>query len=58
MQNGHQYQPSGLEYDPHNRLKHTDLWFEVGTRAEDEWPKSKNANVRCCLLFLSLIIAD
>jgi len=31
----------GFEYDPHNKLRHTDLWFE-----EDpvkEWPKSKYA---------------
>lgn len=33
----------GFEYDPYNRLKHTDLWFEVGTKPEDEWPLSKNA---------------
>lgn len=34
----------GFEYDPYNRLKHTDLWFEVGTKPEDEWPLSKNAH--------------
>lgn len=31
----------GFEYDPHNKLKHLDFWYE-----EDpvkEWPKSKNA---------------
>jgi hypothetical protein len=36
----------GFEYDPHNRLKHTDLWYEVGTKPEQEWPISKNALVR------------
>lgn len=35
----------GFEYDPHNKLRHTDLWFEVGTNPVDEWPKSKNAEV-------------
>lgn len=29
-----------FEYDPWNKLKHTDLWYEVD--AEAEWPKSKN----------------
>lgn len=33
----------GFEYDPHNRLRHTDLWFEVGTDPRAEWPLSKNA---------------
>jgi len=33
----------GFEYDPHNRLKHTDLWFEVGTDPKEEWIPSKNA---------------
>jgi len=31
----------GFEYDPHNKLRHLDYWYE-----EDpvkEWPKSKNA---------------
>ena len=30
-----------FEYDPHNKLKHTDYWFEVDAKAE--WPISKNA---------------
>ncbi|KAI7788671.1 RNA polymerase Rpb3/RpoA insert domain-containing protein [Diaporthe eres] len=36
----------GFEYDPHNKLGHTDLWFEgkgEGARAEHEWPESKYA---------------
>ncbi|EGG02702.1 uncharacterized protein MELLADRAFT_72730 [Melampsora larici-populina 98AG31] len=33
----------GFEYDPHNRLGHTDLWYEVGTDARAEWPLTKNA---------------
>jgi DNA-directed RNA polymerase II subunit RPB3 len=33
----------GFEYDPHNRLQHTDLWYEQGTDAKAEWPVSKNA---------------
>ncbi|KAK7204645.1 hypothetical protein BZA70DRAFT_279677 [Myxozyma melibiosi] len=32
----------GFEYDPWNKLRHTDYWFEVS--AEQEWPKSKNAD--------------
>jgi DNA-directed RNA polymerase II subunit RPB3 len=32
----------GFEYDPWNKLKHTDYWFEED--AEKEWPKSKNAD--------------
>lgn len=32
----------GFEYDPHNRLGHTDLWFERGTDPKKEWPVSKN----------------
>lgn len=32
----------GFEYDPYNKLKHTDLWFEVGTDPKDEWPISEN----------------
>ncbi|KAK9474243.1 DNA-directed RNA polymerase [Dipodascopsis tothii] len=31
-----------FEYDPWNKLRHTDYWFEVS--AEQEWPKSKNAD--------------
>ncbi|KAJ8097329.1 DNA-directed RNA polymerase [Lipomyces tetrasporus] len=31
-----------FEYDPWNKLRHTDHWFEVS--AEREWPKSKNAS--------------
>lgn len=30
----------GFEYDPHNNLGHTDMWFESkeeGAKAEDEW---------------------
>lgn len=36
----------GFEYDPYNKLKHTDLWFEVGTDPKDEWPVSENGKVR------------
>lgn len=32
----------GFEYDPHNKLQHTDLWYEVGTDPRDEWPVSDN----------------
>ncbi|GAA5867034.1 hypothetical protein JCM3774_003762 [Rhodotorula dairenensis] len=32
----------GFEYDPYNKLKHTDLWYEVGTDPKDEWPISEN----------------
>ncbi|CAD6572382.1 MAG: 45 kDa subunit of RNA polymerase II [Cyphobasidiales sp. Tagirdzhanova-0007] len=32
----------GFEYDPHNRLGHTDLWYERGTDPKKEWPVSKN----------------
>ncbi|GJN90179.1 hypothetical protein Rhopal_003178-T1 [Rhodotorula paludigena] len=32
----------GFEYDPYNKLKHTDLWYEVGTDPKDEWPVSEN----------------
>ncbi|GAA5890041.1 hypothetical protein JCM6882_009209 [Rhodosporidiobolus microsporus] len=32
----------GFEYDPYNKLKHTDLWFEVGTDPKVEWPVSDN----------------
>ncbi|GMM49753.1 DNA-directed RNA polymerase II core subunit [Starmerella bacillaris] len=31
-----------FEYDPWNKLKHTDLWYEVD--ADKEWPKSKNCD--------------
>ncbi|KAG9249021.1 DNA-directed RNA polymerase [Calycina marina] len=31
----------GFEYDPHNKLKHTDLWFEKSIA--EEWPASKHA---------------
>lgn len=31
----------GFEYDPHNKLRHTTLWYE-GTNAKEEWPESKN----------------
>lgn len=30
----------GFEYDPWNKLKHTDYWYE--NDAEEEWPKSEN----------------
>ncbi|CAG9938853.1 unnamed protein product [Clonostachys rosea f. rosea IK726] len=33
----------GFEYDPHNKLNHTDLWFENDTDPNKEWPKSKHA---------------
>lgn len=32
----------GFEYDPHNKLRHTELWFEED--AKKEWPPSKNAS--------------
>lgn len=32
----------GFEYDPWNKLKHTDYWYEVD--AEEEWPKSRNCD--------------
>lgn len=35
----------GFEYDPYNKLRHTDLWFEVGTDPVKEWPVSVNAGV-------------
>jgi len=31
----------GFEYDPHNKLRHMDLWYEED--AQKEWPKSKYA---------------
>ncbi|CDR36979.1 CYFA0S01e06062g1_1 [Cyberlindnera fabianii] len=31
----------GFEYDPWNKLKHTDYWYEESV--EEEWPKSANA---------------
>lgn len=31
-----------FEYDPWNKLKHTDLWYEES--AESEWPKSRNCD--------------
>ena len=31
----------GFEYDPHNRLRHVDYWYEED--AAKEWPKTKNA---------------
>ncbi|KAK4054980.1 RNA polymerase II subunit 3 [Microbotryomycetes sp. JL221] len=33
----------GFEYDPWNKLRHTDLWYEVGTDPRVEWPVSTNA---------------
>lgn len=32
----------GFEYDPYNKMKHTDLWYEED--AETEWPKSSNVD--------------
>ncbi|KAI9665664.1 MAG: 45 kDa subunit of RNA polymerase II [Bathelium mastoideum] len=32
----------GFEYDPHNRLRHLDYWFE--NNPKDEWPVSTNAD--------------
>lgn len=31
----------GFEYDPHNKLRHADLWYEADKLGE--WPPSKNA---------------
>lgn len=33
----------GFEYDPWNKLKHTDYWYEVD--AAEEWPKSENCRL-------------
>ena len=30
----------GFEYDPHNKLRHTTLWYE--SNAKEEWPSSEN----------------
>ncbi|KAG0684526.1 45 kDa subunit of RNA polymerase II [Pichia californica] len=32
----------GFEYDPYNKLKHTDYWYEESV--EKEWPRSANAD--------------
>jgi DNA-directed RNA polymerase alpha subunit len=41
----------GFEYDPYNKMRHTDLWFEVGTNPVDEWkPDPDIAKVRFLLL--------
>lgn len=32
----------GFEYDPYNKLKHTDYWYEESV--EKEWPQSANAD--------------
>lgn len=32
----------GFDYDPHNKLRHTDLWYE--SNAKSEWPLSRNAH--------------
>jgi len=48
----------GFEYDPYNKLKHTDLWFEVGTDPRDEWPVSENGKVRRPSLSLALSLAS
>ncbi|KAF2154126.1 RNA polymerase II subunit 3 [Myriangium duriaei CBS 260.36] len=32
----------GFEYDPWNKLRHTDLWYELDK--VEEWPESKNAS--------------
>lgn len=32
----------GFEYDPYNKLKHTDYWYEESV--EKEWPRSSNAD--------------
>jgi DNA-directed RNA polymerase II subunit RPB3 len=33
----------GFEYDPHNKLRHTQLWYESDSKAE--WPLTVNANM-------------
>ncbi|KAI0900957.1 insert subdomain of RNA polymerase alpha subunit [Annulohypoxylon nitens] len=35
----------GFEYDPHNNLHHIDLWHEDPDHIQDEWPKSKYADL-------------
>ena len=32
----------GFEYDPHNKLRHTQLWYEAD--AKEEWPESANVD--------------
>ncbi|PIA14127.1 DNA-directed RNA polymerase II subunit RPB3 [Coemansia reversa NRRL 1564] len=32
----------GFEYDPHNKLRHLDYWYEKDIK--DEWPPTKNAD--------------
>ena len=32
----------GFEYDPHNKLRHTQLWYEADVK--EEWPDSKNVD--------------
>lgn len=34
----------GFEYDPHNALRHTTLWYEDKNKVKEEWPKSKHAD--------------
>lgn len=46
----------GFEYDPYNKLRHTDLWFEVGTDPVLEWPVSLNAPVRSSLSLVRLCL--
>ena len=41
----------GFEYDPYNKMRHTDLWFEVGTNPLDEWKLTENAKVRALSLW-------
>jgi DNA-directed RNA polymerase II subunit RPB3 len=35
----------GFEYDPWNKLQHTDLWYEVGTNPRAVWQPSENSKV-------------